>query len=148
LAAYAVKHIAEEQGPLLANLKTIRKTPHSYTSREPEASEAAAGGDVYVVEVRKDKAVRTYWLGYKYQAKEKYAPAGGGVWKGGFRFRNSSTPGDRADGVYFEVLPQITDATLCEWLSTQTPMAVMPQPIVDQLEAMIDTHAEMARYYA
>jgi len=148
LAAFAVKHIAEEQGPLLANLKTIRKTPHSYTSREPEASEAAAGGDVYVIEVRKETAVRTYWLGYKYQAKEKYAPAGGGVWKGGFRFRNSATPGDRADGVYFEVLPQITDTTLCQWLSTQTPMAQIPQPLIDQLEAMIGEHSEAAREYA
>ncbi len=115
MAAYAVKHIAEEQGPLLANLKTIRKTPHSYTSREPEASDA---------------------------------PAGGGVWKGGFKFRNSSTPGDRADGVYFEVLPQITDVALCEWLATQTPMAVLPQPMIDQFEAMIDDHAETAKDYA
>jgi hypothetical protein len=142
-----VKHIVEDQGPLLANLKTIRKLPHSYTSREPEASEAAAGGDVYVVEVRKEKAVRTYWLGYKYQAKEKYAPAGGGVWKGGFRFRNSATPGDRADGVYFEVLPQITDAALCQWLSTQNPMAAIPQEQIDQLEAMIGHHADAAREY-
>jgi hypothetical protein len=37
---------------------------------------------------------------------------------------------------------------LCDWLATQTPMAVLPQPIIDQLEAMIDTHAEAARYYA
>lgn len=148
MAAYAVKHIAEEQGPLLANLKTIRKTPHSYTSREPEATEAAGGGDVYVVEVRKEKAARTYWLGYKYQAREIYKPAGGGLWKGAFRFRNSATPGDRADGVYFEVLPQITDATLCQWLASQTPMAELPQPLIDQLEAMIGDHAQAARHYA
>jgi hypothetical protein len=148
LAAYAVKHIAEEQGPLLANLKAIRKTPHSYTSREPEASEAAAGGDVYVVEVRKEKAVRTYWLGYKYQARELYKPAGGGVWKGGFRFRNSATPGDRADGVYFEVLPQITETSLCEWLSSQTPMAQIPQPLIDRFEAMIAANAQAAHEFA
>ena len=148
MAAYAVKHIVEEQGPLLANIKAIRKTPHSYTSREPEASEAAAGGDVYVVEVRKEKATRTYWLGYKYQAKEKYKPAGGGVWKGGFKFRNSATPGDKADGVYFEVLPQITDVSLCQWLASQTPMAEIPQTLIENLEAMIGAHAGDARKFA
>jgi hypothetical protein len=147
LAAFTVKHIVEEQGPLLANLKAIRKTPHSFTSREPEATEAAGGGDVYVVEVRKEKAQRTYWLGYKYQAKELYKPAGGGVWKGGFRFRNSATPGDHADGVYFEVLPQITDADLCDWLSSQTPMAQVPQPMIDHLEAIIAANGDGARSY-
>lgn len=148
MAAYAVKHIVEEQGPLLANIKAIRKTPHSFTSRETEATDAAGGGDVYVVEVRKDKAQRTYWLGYKYQAKEKYKPAGGGVWKGGFRFRNSATPGDTADGVYFEVLPQIIEAALCEWLSSQTPMAQVPQPMIDHLEAIIAATANAARKFS
>lgn len=149
MSAYAVKHIVEEQGPLLANLKTIRKTPYSYSSKEPEALNAASGGDIYVIESRREGALRTYWLGYKYQAKELYKPAGGGLWKNRFKYRNSAVPGDTASGVYFEALTQIQDAPLCEWLATLTGgMGQIPDTLTAPLDAIIADPASGAKKFA
>ena len=148
MSAYAVKHIVEEQGPLLANLKTIRKTPYSYTSKEPEATDAALGSDIYVIEVRRESSLRTYWLGYKYRAKELFKPAGGGLWKDRYKYRNSAVPGDTAIGFYFEALTQIKDAPFCEWLSSLKPgMGKMPEDLVATLEAIIADPASGAKRF-
>ena len=149
MSAYAVKHIVEEQGPLLANLKTIRETPYSYTSKEPEAADAASGGDVYVIEIRREGALRTFWLGYKYRARELFKPAGGGLWKDRFKYRNSAVPGDTAIGFYFEALTQIVDVPFCDWLSSLKPgMAKMPEHLTAALEAIIADPASGAKRFA
>jgi hypothetical protein len=81
--AFAVKHMVEDHGLLARMMKDVRRTPHSYTSCEPEATQASLGNDIYVIEVRAEpKSARTFWLGYKYRAYEKYPPAGGGLWRG------------------------------------------------------------------
>jgi hypothetical protein len=41
VSAYAVKHMAQEHGPLATTMKDVRRAPFSFTSNEPEASEAA-----------------------------------------------------------------------------------------------------------
>lgn len=149
MPAFVVKHIAAEQGSLVANLKTIKKTPYSYTSKEPEASNAATGNDVYVIEVRVERTLRTYWLGYKYRAQEKFTPAGGGLWKKRFKFRNSSTPGTPAIGAYFESLVQVTDVAICDWLLAQTlGMAEIPSSLVSTLDALISNPANGAKKFA
>jgi hypothetical protein len=149
LSAYVVKHLVEEQGPLLANLKMIRETPYSYTSKEPEATDAASGSDVYVIEVRREGSLRTFWLGYKYRAKELFKPAGGGLWKNRFKYRNSAVPGDTAIGFYFEALTQIVDAPVCDWLSSLRPgMARMPEHLTASLEAIIADPASGAKRFA
>lgn len=149
LRAFVVKHIVEEQGPLLANLKSIKQTPYSYTSKEPEAGDAAAGNNVYVVEVRRDGARRTYWLGYKYKAQEKFKLAGSGLWKERFKFKNSATPGTVTTGAYFEELPQVTGAAICEWLLSQTlGMAEIPVHLVSALDAIIANPVNGATRFA
>jgi len=149
LSAYAVKHMVEEQGPLLANLKTIRKTPYSYTSKEPEAKDASSGSDIYVIEVRREGSKRSFWLGYKYQARELFKPAGGGLWNNRFKYRNSAVPGDRATGFYFEALTQILDAPFCEWLSALAPgMAQMSDGMTAALDAIIADPATGAKRFA
>ncbi len=149
MRAFVVKHIVEEQGPLLANIKVIKQSPYSYTSKEPEASDAADGNEVYVVEVRREGSQRTYWFGYKYEANEKLRPAGGGLWKGRFKFKNSAKPATSARGAYFETLPQITDAALCEWLRSQTlGMAELPSSLRGALEAVIANPSNDAKRFA
>lgn len=65
MSAFAVKHIVEDYGPLATILKDVKRSPYSYTSNEPEASLAALGNDVYVIEVKvESKGIRSYWLGY------------------------------------------------------------------------------------
>mgnify|MGYP000445102140 CR=1 FL=1 len=86
MSAYAVKHLAHDHGPLATTMKDVRRAPFSFTSHEPEASEAAQGNDVYVFEVRGEaRGPRSYWLGYKYRAYEKYPPAGNGLWRERFK---------------------------------------------------------------
>lgn len=136
MSAYAVKHIVEEQGPLLANIKAIKQTPHSYTSKEPEASDAASGNEIFVIEVRREGRHRTYWLGYKYQAHRRFTPAGGGKWKDQFLYKNSAEPMGKTVGYYFDALPKIASVAICDWLLSQTlGMARMPDDLAAQLDA-------------
>jgi hypothetical protein len=148
LRAFVVKHLVEEQGSLLANLKEIKRTPYSYTSKEPEASQAAAGNTVYVIEVRRDGPLRTYWLGYGYVAHEKFKQAGGGLWKERFKFKNSATPGAATRGIYFDSLPQIANVALCEWLLSQTlGMAELPIQYVGEIEAIVANASNGAKRF-
>lgn len=137
LKAYAVKHIVKDRGPLARIMKAIRKTPSSYTSKEPEAWEAI-GNDIYVFEVRLEKAMTSYWLGYKYRACEKFELAGGRLWDEEFKYKNSSIPGERADGVYFEPPARLDDNSLIEWLSSKQPgMAEIPFHLVPALDRLV-----------
>lgn len=149
MAAFAVKHLITELGPLLSHLKDVKRTPYSFTSKDAEASAAAAGADVYAIEVRREKSVKSCWLGYRYRAQEKFSLAGGGLWKSRFKYKNSATPGDRPIGVYFETLPQITDEAFCDWLFGLTPgMAEIPAHLVDALEAIVAEPANGAKQFA
>lgn len=129
-------------------MSEVKKTPYSFTSKESEASEAAAGRFVYVIEVRVAKEARTYWLGYKYRAHEKVRPAGGSLWKGEFKYKNSARWGEPATGVYFDESIQIKDIELCEWLAAKQPgMAEIPEPLVVALDAQIKRAGSLARSF-
>lgn len=149
MPAYAVKHMVEKHGPLSKIMKDVRRTPHSYTSKETEATDAARGGDVYVIEVRATGSRRTYALGYRYRAREKFALAGGRLWKDEFKFKNSAIPGAPADGVYFDEPVLIEDSALVEWLTgKQQGMEVTPLHLVSTLEELIANPANGARRFA
>ncbi len=149
MPAYAVKHLVADHGPLSRTMKGVRSNPHAYTSKEPEASEAALGNDIYVIEVSAEPSGRRYALGYKYRAFEKYGPAGGGVWKGEFKFKVSATPCEPAVGVYFEAPVRIADAALCEWLGIKHPgMVEIPDHLAEMLEGLISEPANGARQFA
>jgi len=137
--AYAVKHIVEDHGLLARIMKDVRRTPYSYTSCEPEATQASLGGDVYVIEVRSEpKSTRSFWLGYKYRAFEKYPPAGGGLWRERFKYKNAARPMDRAQGAYFDSPIEIVDAQVNAWLREKTPaMAEMPEHVASALDALL-----------
>lgn len=148
-AAYVVKHLVAEHGPLSDIMKDVKKTPYSYTSKEPEASDAARGADVYVVEVRVENGKRTYSLGYKYQAREKVTPAGGGLWRGEFKFKNSASWSAPADGAFFDRPIKITDPGVCDWLSSKQPgMAKIPPVLIPVLESVILDPANAAKPFA
>ena len=135
MPAYAVKHIVADHGPLARIMKEVRKTPYSYTSKGPEASDAAKGWDVYVIEVNADRSTRSYALGYRYQATEKFALTGGALWKGEFKYKNSATPGDPPVGVYFEPPLPLTDPTVVHWLTNKLPgMAEIPGDVLRGLQ--------------
>lgn len=139
MPAYAVKHIAEDHGALASLMKDVRKAPYSYASNEPEATQAALGNDVYVFEVRStSKSSRSFWLGYKYRAYEKYPPAGGGLWGGRFKFKNAARPIDRAEGAYFASPVEVTDPGVNEWLREKQPgMVEIPAHLLGALEALL-----------
>jgi hypothetical protein len=147
--AYAVKHLVDEWGPRSSTMKKVKKTPYSFTSKEPEATDAASGNFVYVIEVRMEKGARTYWLGYKYQAYEKVRPAGGGLWEGKFKFKNSAKFAEPATGRYFDGPVRLADAALCEWLGAKQPaMAEIPAELVAMIDAPFANPANEARSFA
>ena len=149
MPSYAVKHPVDELGPLSKIMKRVKQTPFSFTSREPEATEAAFGEFVYVFEVRLDKGVRTYWLGYKYRAFEKVRPAGGSLWDGKFKYKNSAKWGEPATGSYFDEPVQVEDPAVCEWLAVKQPgMAEIPPELLAAVDAQIANPANQARAFA
>lgn len=145
MPAYAVKHIVADHGLLSKIMKEVKKTPYSYTSKEPEATDASRGADVYVIQVETRGPSRTYSLGYKYRATEKFAPAGGGLWKGEFKYRNSATPGSTPNGFYFDPPLPITDPTVRQWLTEKQPgMAEIPITVLKALEAFAGASGALA----
>lgn len=150
MSAYAVKHLVQDHGPLAAMMRDVRRAPFSFTSNEPEASEAALGNDIYVIEVRAEaKGARSFWLGYKYRAYEKYPPAGNGLWRERFKFKNAGRAGERAEGFYFDVPIEITDPVVGAWLREKTPgMAQMPAEFIAGVEALAANPGNGAKYFA
>lgn len=139
MPAFAVKHVVEDHGLLARIMKDVRRTPYSYASSEPEATEASLGSDVYVIEVRGEPRMpRSYWLGYKYRAYEKYPRAGGGLWRDHFKFKNAARPMERAEGAYFDAPVQIVDAQANAWLRDKvSSIAQIPDHVVSTLDALI-----------
>lgn len=151
MSAYIVKHMAHDHGPLASTMKDVRRAPFSFTSNEPEASEAALGNDIYVIEVRAEaKGARSYWLGYKYRAYEKYPPAGNGLWRERFKYKNTGKPGERGEGFYFDVPIAITDPAVSAWLRDRPPggMAQMPAELVAGVEALASDPGNGAKRFA
>jgi hypothetical protein len=129
-------------------MKVVRKAPYSYTSKEPEASQAAYGNDIYVFEVRLEpKNVRSYWLGYKYKAYEKHLRAGGALWPGDFKFKNAGRPATLAEGAYFDSPVEITDPEVKVWLRDKQLMAELPAHFVGSLEALLGNPAHGAKTF-
>ena len=115
-------------------MKEVRRTPYSYSSKEPESSEAAHGRDIYVIEVRIEENTRRYALGYRYQSTEKFSRPGS-LWKDEFKFKNSATPGTPAVGVYYEPFVEISDVEVVEWLTSKQPgMAQIPAGVLAALQ--------------
>lgn len=147
MIAYVVKHLVEDHGPLAKIMSDVKRTPFSYTSKKNEAEGAARGRDVYVVEVRSEDRKRSYWLGYRYKAREAFKLAGG-LWEGEFEFKNSATPGVTAEGLYFDSPARIDDAALNEWLSTKQPgMASIPTHLIPALDAVFRNPANDAQRF-
>jgi hypothetical protein len=147
--AYAVKHLVDERGPLSKIMKRVKQTPYSLTSKEPEATDAAAGSFVYVIEVRVQGGLRTYWLGYRYRAFEKVRPAGGGLWEGKYKFKNSAQFAEPATGSYFDAPVRIEDSAFCEWLAAKQPgMAEIPPDLLLAVDAQFSNPANEARAFA
>jgi hypothetical protein len=145
LAAFAVKHIVEEQGPLVAILKTVLKQRYSLTSKKHEAF-AALGCTIYVVEVVVESRQRVYRLGYSYRAYECYEGAGGALWKGRFKFKNAAKADVTPEGVYFERPIEIDDSDFTDWYKGETRgMTEIPHKHVAMLERIIANPANRAR---
>jgi len=150
LPVFAVKHIEKDHGPLSKIMREVKKTPYSYTSKGHEATLAAKGNYIYVIEVRAEKkGVRSYWLGYKYKAFESFQLAGGALWKEEFKYKNSAHPASKADGMYFDEPVRITDDDVCDWLSSKQPgMAEVPLHLVPSIEAVLNNPANGAVAFA
>lgn len=148
--AYAVKHIVADRGPLSEVMKEVRKNPYVYTSKKAEATAAAKGGVVYVIEVcASGKFGRTYALGYKFRAYDNLVLAGGRRWGNEFEYKVCAMPNAPAEGVYFDEPAIIEDTQLLSWLKNQTfGMAKIPLHMVDALELLISDPAKGAKPFA
>lgn len=148
MPAYAVKHLVSQHGPVMANVKDLRKTPYSYTSRHTEANEAARGNYVYVIEVHRQGGRTSYALAYKYKATEAFKRPGA-LWKDEFTYKNSAKPGAKAEGMYFETPVEIDKNAFNDWFLALRPgMAEIPWPLVLELDAIISDPANGAKGFA
>lgn len=150
MTSFAVKHIVAEFGPLSKLMRQVRKAPYSYTSNEPEASNAALGNFIYVIEVRAEaKGLRSYWLGYKYKAFEKYPPAGGGKWHDQFKFKNAARACEQPEGSYFDEPVEITEAQVNAWLREKPlGMAEIPEDLLLGLDSLLVNPDNPAKAFA
>lgn len=138
MAAFAVKHIVKELGSLTSILKTVRKHPYSFTSKESEARLAAQGNNVYVIESDSESSTRIYRLGYRYRAHKCYELAGGLLWNDRFKFKIAAGLSAPFDGIYFEHPITIDDRTFIEWYKGETlGMTEIPEKQIKTLERII-----------
>ena len=149
MPAFVVKHLVADHGSLTANLRDIRRTPYSFTSKHGEAHSAANGNLVYVVEVHRAKGSTTYRLGYKYRAFEVFKRPGTALWKDEFVYKNSAIPGDHAEGAYFESPVEVGDDELNAWLLGLPPgMSEIPAQFLPTFDALVDEPANGAKMFA
>lgn len=145
MPGFAVKHIARDYGLLSEIMKDVIKIPYSFTSKLKEASAAANANFIYVIEVRVEKGIRSYWLGYKYRAFEYSESVSNGLWKGKFKYKNSAKPTGKAEGKYFTLPVRIEDISTVNWLKSKQPgMAEIPRDIVASLELVLTTPSNNA----
>jgi len=131
----------------MAKLNEIRKTPYSYTSKHSEANEAAKGNYVYVIEVHREGGQTAYSLAYKYRATEAFKRPGA-LWKDEFIYKNSSTPGDKAEGAYFEKPVEIDLHNFNSWFLSLPPgMAEIPSHLVLELDSIIENPVNEAKRF-
>jgi len=137
MTAYAVKHIAEDRGPIASIMKNVKKQPYSYTSKPEKAEGAARGRFVYVIEVQRDGGTTSYHLAYKYRAREAHKAAGGSLWGGQFEYKNSVAYGFASDGLYFDSPVLITDTDFIDWYKSETfGMVEVPDHFLQVLEGV------------
>ena len=144
--AYAIKHLEKEYGPLANLIKKIKKQPFSLTSKKAAAEDAATGKFIYVIEVLRDKSITSYRLGYKYKATECFTAAGGALWEGTFKYKNTVKYGAASEGKYFEKPILITDPKFIEWYKAETyGMARIPDECIDTLEDIFEKESANVR---
>src|SRR6187455_1134042 len=150
MTAVAGKQVVGDRGPLSKGMRQVKKAPYSYTSNEPERTNAALGNHLYVIEVRTaPKRSRSYWLGYRYKAFEKYPPAGGGKWLEQFKFKNAARACEQAEGCYFDIPIEIVEPRLGAWLGEKRPaMAEIPPELVPALDRLLGDPANNAKAFA
>lgn len=149
MPSFVVKHVIDELGPLSSIMSEVKVTPHSYTSKKHQATSAAKGNYIYVIEVNRKGGKTSYKLGYKYRAHESFTLTGSSMWKGQFKFKNSAVPGEPAEGKYFEEPILIDNEEVRDWLSDQTlGMVEIPQSLVGILDAMFSDKGAGARAFA
>lgn len=148
MLSFAVKHLVEEHGYLNTSLKKFREQPCSYTSKEHEARQAAQGNNIYVIEVIVESNSRIYRLAYRYKAYKCYEKAGGELWKGRFKFKNTTEYGAPIEGFYFQNPVVIINPDFVEWYKGETlGMAIIPSIYVDVLEEIISNPTNNAKRF-
>jgi hypothetical protein len=126
-----------ELGPLSAILKGIKKQPYSYALNESEATKAALGNDIYVIEVVVEARKRIYRLGYRYRAYECFVRPGGTPWSSHFKYKNTIKHGLPAEGMYFDSPILIQDQEFTEWCKREpSAMLELPAKYIDVLEGI------------
>lgn len=147
MPAFAVKHLVAEHGPVMANVKNIRKTPYSYTSKHYEAEESAKGNYIYVIEVHRSGGETSYAIAYKYRATESFKKPGS-LWKDEFVYKNSATPGVKADGFYLEHPVLVSDLEFNYWFLSLPPgMAEIPSHLLPALDAVFENSSNGAKRF-
>jgi len=148
VTAYAVKHVYEERGSLVRAIQDFNNIPHSYTSKKKEAEDAARGNAIYVIEVSKDKLKTIYRLGYKFISTNKCERAGGALWEGVWKYKNTVVYPNPVNGCFFDSPVLIDSPKLDEWLRGKARgMLLIPEDLIDELEKIILNPINMAKQF-
>jgi hypothetical protein len=124
--SFAVKHSAAKRKALVQRIATYSVTPWSFSSKDRETSDAASGGTIYVIEVRRARTTGTkYWLGYRFQSVARVTPFGGGRWENEFMYKNVASPAP-AIGQFFPEPILIRDTSFNEWYRRTQGMVELP----------------------
>lgn len=138
MTAFAVKHIVKNRDLLISILPEVRKQPYSLTNKRKTANSAAAGCDVYVIEVEYASSGPIYRLGYCYKAYKCDEAPSSKLWTGEFKYKNAAELGVPAQGFYFEHTVIITDLNFIDWYKgAKFGMTEIPERHVNVLKQII-----------
>jgi hypothetical protein len=137
MSSYIVRHLPEEQGPVISIYSEVRKVPFSYTSKKNEAKLASEGSYVYVIEREKVGRKIIYKLAYRYKCTECFRKAGG-KWLGKFDYKNTVEYEKDGELKLLDPPSVITDSDFIRWYKTKTlGMCEIPAEHENVLKAIL-----------
>ena len=148
MKAFAVKHIVVDAGPFSKVLAAAKKQPYSLTSKKDKAEEAAKDNFVYVIEVLREAGHTIYRLGYKFRSSAAHERAGGALWDGRFKYKNTVEHRKSSDGIYLDSPVEITHSDFHDWFRGETlGMTEIPKDLVDVLESILSDPSNHAQHF-
>ena len=139
--AYVVKILEYERLGRYAELmrKFKKARPHTYTSKQKEATNAAKDNIIYAIVVEHEKGKTIYKFGYKFVSTNFYeSPGGSSKWEGEWQYKNTVTYPNSVFGGFIYPPKLITLSKFDIWLRGlgRDGMTLIPVEFLRELEEM------------